>query len=41
MVHKLPKSEGEAQGQGLFMVVNPWLPQLIGYTLKRIGSVGP
>jgi len=26
MVHKLPESEGEAQGQGLFMAINPWLP---------------
>ena len=25
MVHKLPESEGEARGQGLFMAINPWL----------------
>ena len=41
MVHKLPESEGEAQGQGLFMAINPWLPQFICYILKRIGSMDP
>jgi len=25
MIHKLPESEGEARGQGLFMAINPWL----------------
>jgi len=29
MVHKLPKFEGEARGQGLFMAINPWLLQFV------------
>ena len=41
MLHKLPKSEGEAREQGLFMAINPWLPRFICYILKQIGSVGP
>ena len=41
MVHKLPESEGEAREQGLFMAINPWLPQFICYILKWIGSMGP
>jgi len=48
MVHKLPESEGEARKskveaweQGLFMAINPWLPQFICYILKQIGSMGP
>ena len=35
MVHKLPESEGEARGQGLFMAINPWLPWFICYILKQ------
>jgi len=41
MVHKLPESEGEARGQGLFMAINPWLSRFICYILKRIGWMGP
>jgi len=29
MVLKLPKFEGEARGQGLFMAINPWLLQFM------------
>jgi len=41
MVHKLPESESEARGQGLFMAINPWLPWFICYILNRIGSMSP
>jgi len=37
--NRLPESEGEARGQGLFMAINPWLPQFICNILKRIGSM--
>jgi len=32
MVHKLPESEGEARGQGLFVAINPWLPRFMLYS---------
>jgi len=32
MVHKLPASESKARGQGLFMVINPWLPWFMLYS---------